>query len=114
ARAAGRSAARPAGAAPAHGRAGAGRFPDVACRAGRRSGPARQVAHGQRPAVRRQRFDRAMSAPDATAQLAAYIRHIRDGRQLSAHTVEAYRRDLTQLAGFLERHFGGEAWTWAG
>jgi integrase/recombinase XerC len=51
---------------------------------------------------------------DAAADVAAFLRHIEDGRQLSGHTVSAYRRDLTQLLAFLDRHFGGPAWTWEG
>ena len=55
-------------------------------------------------------------ATDARADgaVAAYLRHIRDGRQLSDHTVDAYRRDLAQFCVFLDRYFATSDWTWAG
>jgi integrase/recombinase XerC len=46
--------------------------------------------------------------------LAAYLRSAEHGRQLSAHTVTAYRRDLTELSGFLDRYFDADDWTWQG
>jgi integrase/recombinase XerC len=46
--------------------------------------------------------------------IAEFIRHLADGRQLSSHTVVAYRRDLTEFAAFLARYYGGEEWTWGG
>lgn len=49
---------------------------------------------------------------DATMQ--DYLRILADGRQLSPHTVAAYRRDLTELAAFLDRYYADEAWGWAG
>jgi integrase/recombinase XerC len=42
-----------------------------------------------------------------------YLRYIERGRQLSEHTVAAYRRDLDELCAFLDdRHEG--RWRWAG
>jgi integrase/recombinase XerC len=41
-----------------------------------------------------------------------YLRHIEDGRQLSPHTVAAYRRDLTQFRTWLDTQ--REEWEWAG
>lgn len=41
--------------------------------------------------------------PDDEALLAAFVDHLALERRLSGHTVEAYRRDLTQLAVFLAR-----------
>jgi len=43
-----------------------------------------------------------------------YLRHIADGRQLSPHTVAAYRRDLTDFSTFLDRYYGEDGWTWDG
>jgi integrase/recombinase XerC len=43
-----------------------------------------------------------------------YLRDIEHGRQLSPHTVTAYRRDLYELANFLDRHFSGDGWNWDG
>jgi integrase/recombinase XerC len=42
-----------------------------------------------------------------------FLRELADGRQLSAHTVTAYRRDLGELADFLDTYFQTEDWTWA-
>jgi integrase/recombinase XerC len=51
----------------------------------------------------------------ATGHLLAYLREIEAGRQLSPHTVTAYRRDLYELAAFLDRHYGiGDEWAWEG
>jgi integrase/recombinase XerC len=41
-----------------------------------------------------------------------YLRHLEDGRQLSPHTVAAYRRDLAQFAGWMDTQ--QDAWVWAG
>lgn len=43
-------------------------------------------------------------------QLHAYFQHLRDERQLSDHTVDAYRRDLADLSRFLDEHRPG--WSW--
>ncbi|HEY8468849.1 MAG TPA: tyrosine recombinase XerC [Longimicrobiales bacterium] len=53
-----------------------------------------------------------MTAPAALVE--EFLRHIADGRQLSPHTVDAYRRDLAELARFLDRYYDGGAWTWGG
>jgi integrase/recombinase XerC len=42
-----------------------------------------------------------------------FLRELADGRQLSAHTVTAYRRDLGELADFLDTYFQTEDWSWA-
>jgi integrase/recombinase XerC len=47
-------------------------------------------------------------------QLLDYLRGIEHGRQLSPHTVTAYRRDLYELAGFLDRYYNQESWSWNG
>jgi integrase/recombinase XerC len=49
-----------------------------------------------------------------TTVLDDYLRGIEHGRQLSEHTVTAYRRDLTELADFLGRYAGDADWTWQG
>jgi integrase/recombinase XerC len=43
----------------------------------------------------------------------SFLRHLADGRNLSPHTVAAYRRDLEAFHRFLDRHYG-EGWSWAG
>ncbi len=47
-------------------------------------------------------------------QIQVYLRHLQDERQLSAHTVEAYRRDLSDLCEFLDEYFGSDEWSWNG
>lgn len=42
-----------------------------------------------------------------------YLREVESGRQLSPHTVSAYRRDLTQFATFLDQKFERADWTWS-
>jgi integrase/recombinase XerC len=55
-----------------------------------------------------------VDARDVTRDVAAYLRAIADGRQLSEHTVTAYRRDLTELVAFLDRYYDAEDWSWQG
>lgn len=47
-------------------------------------------------------------------EVVAYLRVLAEGRQLSDHTVQAYRRDLSELTAFLDRYFAGTGWTWGG
>jgi integrase/recombinase XerC len=53
-------------------------------------------------------------ARDVSRDIADYLRAIADGRQLSEHTVAAYRRDLTELLAFLDRYYDGGEWSWQG
>lgn len=46
--------------------------------------------------------------------IAEFVRNLADGRQLSPHTVAAYRRDLDEFDAFLARYYGEEEWTWGG
>ena len=50
----------------------------------------------------------------APAYVHRYLRHLADGRQMSPHTVQAYRRDLTEFVAFLDRDFGDTEWRWEG
>ncbi|MEM7566681.1 MAG: tyrosine recombinase XerC [Pseudomonadota bacterium] len=43
---------------------------------------------------------------DLRTAVDGWSRHLADERRLSAHTLEAYARDLTQFLGFLVEHFG--------
>jgi len=45
--------------------------------------------------------------------LDTFLRHLADGRQLSPHTTQAYRRDLEEFTAFLDRYYGSE-WNWDG
>ena len=47
-------------------------------------------------------------------EVESYLRHLEDERQLSPHTVDAYRRDLAELTGFLDRYYGFTGWSWDG
>ncbi len=47
--------------------------------------------------------------PADAALIEAFLRHLALERHLSANTVQAYRRDLTQLAAFLDRAGGSVA-----
>jgi tyrosine recombinase XerC len=51
---------------------------------------------------------------ETTLLVHAFLRNLADGRQLSEHTVTAYRRDLTELIAFLDTHLGSDEWTWPG
>lgn len=50
---------------------------------------------------------------DPAEPVAAFLRYAADERRLSAHTVTAYRRDLSDFAGFLDDHLGGGTWDWS-
>jgi integrase/recombinase XerC len=47
-----------------------------------------------------------------TPELADFLVHIAQERQLSPRTVRAYARDLDELEGFLDRYFGASSWAW--
>lgn len=47
------------------------------------------------------------------AEVAEYLRYIEGARQLSEHTVAAYRRDLRELCAFLDAR-DPDGWDWAG
>lgn len=50
------------------------------------------------------------AGPGRGQPLRAYLRHLEEGRQLSRHTVVAYRRDLTQFREWLDTQRSG--WDW--
>jgi integrase/recombinase XerC len=54
------------------------------------------------------------SAAAIPPDIAEYLRHLEKERDVSPHTVSAYRRDLTAFVGFLGGYYGTEAWTWEG
>lgn len=53
------------------------------------------------------------SASKQRASINVFLRELADGRQLSAHTVAAYRRDLSELADFLDTYFQSDDWEWS-
>ena len=54
----------------------------------------------------------AASGANVQLDVAAYLRNIADARQLSPHTVTAYRRDLAEFTGFLARRLERDEWVW--
>jgi integrase/recombinase XerC len=44
--------------------------------------------------------------------LADFLAHLEKERNQSAHTITAYRRDLTAFVAFCDRHYGGD-WDWS-
>ena len=46
-------------------------------------------------------------------EVADFLKHLSDERQLSPNTVTAYAKDLTDLAAFLDEYLGRAGWTWA-
>ena len=49
---------------------------------------------------------------DPIAARTAFLRHLADERNLSEHTVAAYRRDLDDLSAFLTDYGGSGEWKW--
>ncbi|MDH3205322.1 MAG: tyrosine-type recombinase/integrase [Gemmatimonadota bacterium] len=45
-------------------------------------------------------------------EVADFLRHLADERELSANTVKAYTRDLAELETFLDQYLGRSDWTW--
>jgi integrase/recombinase XerC len=46
-------------------------------------------------------------------EVAEFLRHLADERQLSPNTVKAYTKDLAELEAFLDEYLGGAGWQWA-
>ena len=49
-----------------------------------------------------------------TSEIAEYLEHLRNERDVSPNTVVAYERDLSELVAFLSTYYGGEEWSWQG
>jgi integrase/recombinase XerC len=62
-------------------------------------GPSRRAA---KPPSRRE-------APPSHPEIAAFLTHLEKERQVSPHTLQAYRRDLDAFTRYLDGHYGG---TW--
>jgi integrase/recombinase XerC len=45
-------------------------------------------------------------------EVADFLRHLADERQLSENTIKAYRRDLSELEDFLSEYMGRAGWSW--
>jgi integrase/recombinase XerC len=46
------------------------------------------------------------------AEVAQFLEHLEKARDVSRHTLTAYRRDLTAFSGFLGRELGTAHWDW--
>jgi integrase/recombinase XerC len=55
----------------------------------------------------------ALDGHDPGGAAALFLRHLEGERQLSPHTVAAYRRDLSDLSAFLVGYYGTSDWEWA-
>ena len=49
----------------------------------------------------------------ASPEVAEYLEHLRNERDVSPNTILAYARDLSELVFFFSSYYGGE-WTWQG
>jgi integrase/recombinase XerC len=49
----------------------------------------------------------------ARPEVADFLRHVADERQLSPNTVKAYAKDLAELESFLDEYLVGSGWTWS-
>src|SRR5688572_25245153 len=54
-----------------------------------------------------------MAENTRAAALHDYLRNLGDGRQLSTHTVAAYRRDLEELCAYLDSTMSTPEWSWS-
>ena len=43
-----------------------------------------------------------------------FLLHLEKERDVSAHTLKAYRRDLEELVSFLSKYYGEREWSWQG
>jgi len=53
-----------------------------------------------------------VTAP-ASPEIAEFLKHLADERQLSPNTVKAYAKDLAELEAFLADYLGRDAWRWS-
>jgi integrase/recombinase XerC len=51
--------------------------------------------------------------PPTRPEVADFLRHLADERQLSPNTVKAYRRDLGELEEFVTDYLGRSDWVWS-
>ena len=54
-----------------------------------------------------------MNSESRSEVISEFLRELQHGRQLSQHTVAAYRRDLSELTQFLHTYFQQEDWSWS-
>ena len=47
-------------------------------------------------------------------QVAEFLLHLEKERDVSPHTLKAYRRDLSEFVEFLSGYYGAGDWSWGG
>ena len=52
--------------------------------------------------------------PAQSPEVNDFLLHMEKERDVSPHTLKAYRRDLDELLEYLASYYGGKAWTWQG
>jgi integrase/recombinase XerC len=50
----------------------------------------------------------------AASSVAEFLLHLEKERDVSRHTLSAYRRDLEEFTDFLARYYGTQSWSWSG
>jgi integrase/recombinase XerC len=50
----------------------------------------------------------------AASAVADFLLHLEKERDVSGHTLTAYRRDLEEFTEFLARYYGNQSWSWNG
>ncbi len=50
----------------------------------------------------------------ASVEVEDFLLHLEKERDVSPHTLKAYRRDLSELLDYLGSYYGGHEWTWQG
>ena len=55
-----------------------------------------------------------MSVSADAAGVDDFLLHLEKERDVSAHTLSAYRRDLQEFSQFLAKYYGTQAWSWSG
>ena len=58
--------------------------------------------------------DSADASAPVPEDVAEFLRHLAKERDVSPHTVLAYRRDLAEFVGFLGGYYGTGSWSWQG
>jgi integrase/recombinase XerC len=53
-------------------------------------------------------------APETNPDVEEFLEHLAKERDVSPHTVNAYRRDLAEFSTFLANYYGARPWTWGG
>lgn len=52
--------------------------------------------------------------PEESPEVSDFLLHLEKERDVSPHTLKAYRRDLDELMEYLASYYGEKAWTWQG